>query len=360
MSEKNKIAVVLPCNIIWAPYYRKYEEIFAEMGIPFDLIMWNRNLENEEACGRIISYDKPDHTSDGNANKIWKFFKFARFAKKTIKKNQYTKIIFLGTYAGNAVFLAGFLSRNYRKKYWIDIRDHTYEKLLLYRKMESKVVRNSYQTVISSYGFKYFLPLGMKYLIAHNIDHKGISFAKDNEFESIQNETIKISYIGNYGDLYKEETIKFVNYMSNDDRFLIQFFGTGTEELKQYCKDNGICNVYFEGRFEKSDLGRIYGRTDVIDNLYGAKPYNLKIALSNRLYYSLALKKPILVCPGTEMERITKVAGNGFSMDYKDDTKEKLIEFVKTFNRDKCEIVYDKFCKEESVFLKNLKQFIIQ
>ena len=58
--------------------------------------------------------------------------------KKNIVKNKYEKIVLLDTSAGTAALLAGFLSKHYRNKYWIDIRDYSFENILLYKKCLEK------------------------------------------------------------------------------------------------------------------------------------------------------------------------------------------------------------------------------
>lgn len=351
------ICVVLPCNTIWAPYYFKYEKILIDNGINFDLILWNRNIEEEDVAARLISYELRDATNNGDSKKVVKFLKFSKFVKKTIIRNKYKKLIFLGTYAGNCVLIRNYLNRHYCNAYWLDIRDHTYENISLYRRMVGNAVSNSYKTVISSYAFKSFLPGNIEYLIGHNIDYLGIKESKRLEYKKTD-DVIRISYIGSFSQLYYNENIKFINFMANDSRFQLQYFGVGLECLKMYCENNGIQNVVFEGRFSRKEMGRIYSNTDIINNLYGITSYNLKLALSNKFYFSLALERPILVCAGTEMARITKKSGNGFIMDYSYGCKDKLHKWYSNFDGSMCKAAFARYCMEDELFKEELLRYL--
>ena len=57
--------------------------------------------------------------------------------------------------------------KKYKGKYIVDIRDFTLENIPFYRKAEQTVVKNSYSTVISSRGYKEFLP-DYDYKVVHN------------------------------------------------------------------------------------------------------------------------------------------------------------------------------------------------
>ena len=240
----NKIAVVLGSNIHWAPYFYKYESIFSKKNINFDLILWNREGLNENTIGNIISYNKKDKSCDHNFFKVFKFFAFARFTKKVIKNNKYEKIVFLGLHGCAPVLNVRYFSNNYKQKFWLDIRDYHYEWFKPYYNLEKKLINNSYKTVISSTGFKKFLP-SFNYGVVHNIDSNIETIFKN--FKKIPSEKIRISFIGNVR--YYEENVKLLNLLKNDDRFVLQYFGANSNHLMDYCTKNNILNVEFYGRF---------------------------------------------------------------------------------------------------------------
>lgn len=305
----SKIVLILGSNIHWAPYYYRYEEFLNKKNIKFDLIMWNRENIKEKICAnKIFEYKKRDISDNKNPLKIFKFFEFAKFIKKTIAKEGYSKIIFLGTHACAHAILCEFLSKNYKGKYWIDIRDYQYEWFLLYYLMQKKAINNSFTTVISSKGYEQFLPK-YNYKYIHNIDNNMLTFVKkynkeENKFK------IRIGFIGNVR--YIEENIKLINIFANDDRYILQYFGTGSEKIKKYAKSKNINNVITTGKFQSIDTIKYYNQIDIINNVYGNNMIGLTTALSNKLYFSIYLNIPLLVCQGTYMEQLVNKYKIGF------------------------------------------------
>lgn len=62
----------------------------------------------------------------------------------------------------------------------------------------------------------------------------------------------------------------------------------------------------FQGYFQ------FYKYADCINNLYGSNSNYLNFALSNRLYHSVQIGIPILVCPNTFMAKIVQRYKIGF------------------------------------------------
>lgn len=299
----NKVAIVLSQNIRWSPYYRRYEKLLNQLNIPFDLIMWNREHLKEEIDGSLIEFDLSDKTNDGSIFKVFKFFSFLRFVKKQLSKGKYEKILFLGTYAFIPALLSKFLAKKFKGKYWIDLRDLTYENIGFFFREEKRAIENSFKTVISSKGFLKYLP-DYEYGFIHNIDPTmDEAYGKYQHSES-KNKTIRVSYIGNLS--YWESCKKMIDRLANDIRFEMRFVGPGYERIKDYCDSNDIQNVSFHGRFNREDTVLFYNDTDIIFNVYGNNTPNVCAALSNKLYYSLKFEIPILVSSNTYMEEFCK------------------------------------------------------
>lgn len=305
-----KIALILSSNLIWAPYYYKYEDFLVKNNCQFDLLIWNREGKEELSKGNMIEFNCPDKTNDGNWKKIFSFFKFAKFLKRKLKEKKYDKIVFLGTYAFIPASISLFLKRKYKNKYWIDIRDLTYESNKLFYMFENKAINNAKNVTISSKGFEKYLPK-YNYNYIHNID------SNINEISTLYKKTdsekIRISYIGNIGFL--NEVIKFLNVFKNNDDYILQFFGNGSEKVEQYCKENNIYNVSFKGKFKKEETIDFYNSTDIVYNLYGNNNKNVRSALSNKFYYALKFNLPILVSPNTYMEEISKECKIGVAFE---------------------------------------------
>lgn len=307
-----KIAVILGSNIHWAPYYYRYEQLLCEAGVDFDLVYWNREGVKEACKANMVPFNIPDVSNNKNPLKVWKFVAFSHFVQKTIRKNQYDKLIFLGTHGCAVSFCAGYLSRHYKNKMWIDIRDDEYEWFPPFYWGEKKSIEASYATAISSYEYTRFLPKH-DYLYMHNIDPNADALTKAFDPVSEPEHRIRISFIGNVR--YLEQNKKILNRLGNDDRYLLQYFGSGSEHIQKYCEEAGIKNVAFAGRFPQSETLHYYERTDIINNAYGNETLNLQTALSNKLYYALMFQMPILVSENTFMAKLAEEHSLGFSFD---------------------------------------------
>lgn len=324
-----KAAVVLSCNLHWAPYYSRYERLLNDSGVPFDLILWNREGIEEKTTANLIEFRLPDETNNGSSKKVLKFLKYAAFVKKQLKKTRYDRVVFCGTYAGVPAFLADFLKKRYRGKYWIDMRDLTYEQVSFFAKLENTAIRNSYQTVVSSKGYLPYLAEDSVGFI-HNIDPTMDEIYP--KFCKTPSDRIRISYIGNiaYWDSCKE----MIDVLANDDRFVMNFVGPNHEPVKEYCEKNGIRNVSFHGRFPREDTVLFYNDTDIIFNLYGSGTRNVKTALSNKLYYGMRFRLPVLVNAGTYMEEIIRKYHIGFVFENTRDFADRLYAAYVNFDHE--------------------------
>lgn len=317
-----KIALVLACNTHWAPYMYRYINELKESGKEFILIYWDRENLKENLSFESKVFSVPDAIGKRGLKKPLYFFRFSRFIKNELKKEKYEKVIFLGTYACVPALISNFLAKQYKGKYWIDIRDLTYEKNKIFYNLEKRAILHSFKTVVSSRGFEKFLP-DYEYGHIHNIDTNIEKMAE--KMHRTENDRIRISYIGNVG--FYSECIKFIDVLANDSRFILGFYGAGSDELKKYCEDKNITNVAFAGRFEREKTVEFYCITDIIYNNYGNQGVNLETALSNKLYYAIRLGFPILVSQNTYMETICKEYKFGFTVQYTDDLADRLYEW---------------------------------
>lgn len=310
--SNQKILFVLSCNLHWAPFYTRYELLLKNAGISYDLVIWNREGIEEKTYGKLIEFKVLDKNSKKTASKVLKFFRFAHFVKKQIRKNSYDKIVFLGTYSGVPALLASFLEKEYKGKYWIDLRDLTYENYKFFYNLEAKAIKNSFKTVVSSKGFLSLLPKG-DYGFIHNIDPTMDDIVK--RFNKSKSDRIRVSYIGNLG--YWNPCRQLIDALANDERFVMNFIGPNYEIIKDYCESNKIANVTFHGLFKREETVNFYNDTDIIYNTYGNDTANVRSLLSNKLYYALRFKLPILVSKDTYMEEFVTKYDIGYCFENK-------------------------------------------
>lgn len=350
-----KILLVLSCNLHWAPYYTRYEQILKNAGINYDLLIWNREGLKENVYGNLIEYKILDKTNNHSASKILKFIRYAHFIKKVIKTNRYDKIVFLGTYAAIPAFLAGFLKKNYKGKYWVDLRDITYEKYGFFYNLEAKALQNSYKTVVSSRGFLPFLPKA-DYGFIHNIDPTMEDIAQ--KFNRTKSDKIRISYIGNLS--YWNACREMIDAMANDNRFVMNFVGPNYECIKDYCESNHITNVTFHGMFKREETVNFYNDTDLIYNIYGTDIINVRALLSNKLYYALRFKLPILVSKNTYLEKVVEQYNIGFCFESKPNVANDLYNWYQNYASEKhdFETAWNVFLSEDKKAIDDFVEFI--
>lgn len=350
-----KLAVVLGCNIHWTPYYYLYERLIKSKSINFDLIIWNRENLVEKSLGRVIPFNLKDQSCDNNPRKVYKFFLFANFVKKIVEKNKYDKIVFLGLQGCALPLNAFYFSKNYKNMYWIDVRDYHYEWFKPYYMLEKYAIHNAKRVSISSEGFKSFLPKE-DYIHVHNVDPDIEMVCR--KYLKKANSKIRISFIGNVR--YLEENKKLVDVFANDKRFILQFIGNGSELIGNYCKTKGIENIVIIPKFPREKTIDYYNETDIINNIYGNKTLETKTALSNKLYYSIFLKIPIIVSEGTYMSRFCSRYGFGISFKDNKNFKNELYEWYLKINKNK--EIYEKaqqlVSEENETFEKHFVSFL--
>lgn len=330
-----KVALVLGCNTHWTPYYYLYERMLTSRSVDFDLIIWNRELLDEKSKGTVIPFNLPDISSSKDPKKFYKFFLFANFVKKTIKRNKYDRVVFLGLQGCALPLEVFYYAREYRNKYWLDIRDYHYEWFKPYYFLEKIAIHNAREVAISSEGFKAFLPKE-RYIHVHNVD-PDIDELVRKHLRS-HSEKIRICFIGNVR--YLEENKKLLDVFKNDERFEIQYIGNGSEIVEQYCDDNDINNAIFAPSFPRERTIDFYNNADIINNIYGNDSLETTTALSNKLYYSIYLGVPIIVSPDTYMEKFCNEYGFGIAFRYSMDFKEELYNWY--LNVDKKETIYSR------------------
>lgn len=355
-----KVCLVLPCNIYVAPFYYKYERILTEMNVIFDLIIWDRKGIVETSKGRMLVYTDVVKSNNRKKGKIISFIKFGFFVKRMIKENKYEKIFVLSSYSGTMAFLSYFLSKKYNKNYWLDIRDYTYESSNIYKCLMKKVIDNAYKVAISSIGFKSFLPFH-EYILVHNFDYSSTTVENIDLTKHIAiNKPIRISFIGNIR--YYEINKKIMKLFMNDDRYVLQFFGEGIQELEKFAYDNEIKNTKFHDRFDSIHTMDFYKMTDIINNVYGNEDVALRTAISNKFYYSIYLQLPILVSSETYMEELCKTSGLGYTFNQNDNFTNDLYNWYLNLDRklisENCSIILKKVIKENEDFENHMKLYI--
>lgn len=280
-------------------------------GYEYDIIYWDRHNTKEGTGARKVyryNFDMLDEST--KSQKLIGYYGFRRYVKSILNKEEYHGLVLLTTSVG--MILYDLIIKQFKGRFILDIRDYTLENNKIYYYFEEKLINESSATVISSEGFKNFLPL-YNYIIVHNSKEITKSEKCIRSKHSRKVDTIKISFIGFVR--FIEQDKKFISKLGNDKRFSILYAGKGANRLKQYCEDNNFTNIELVDQFPSEKTLDFYEQTDLINNVYGNQNPLLDYALSNKLYYAANLKIPILVSDKTYMEEVTKKYKFGFAID---------------------------------------------
>lgn len=355
MTNTKNICFITLGNLYLCPYLNTYLNATKHNNVT--IIYWDREGKEEiRNDGKKYVAFKAHHTFTRGPFKIIGYIKFKKFLKRTLSSNKFTGIVLLQTLA--ALLLTHFLVKYYPHKYIIDIRDYSHENIFLVKLLEKKVFEKSYLKVISSEGFKVFLPSG-NYQIVHNTR----TFDNMKHTHNLSDRTfIHIAYIGYVR--YIKQFKQLISKLKNDNRFILSFIGTNAIALENFCKKNNVTNVILRDTFNDKDTQKLYENVDIVNNLYGNNTPVLDYALSNKLYIAAALNKPILVCPNTYMETITIQYGLGHTVDINSSTNigDEIFNYYNNINWNtfykNCNDFNRKVALEQSSFIENITRFI--
>ena len=334
------------------PYIKEYTDLIMENGDTFDLVYWDRDAKfgaTDADFGNSSTKTVLNHLLTNKSNvfrKLVGYIRATRFIKKTIKSNNYHGVIFLQSHG--AVLCSKIVRKKYSNRFIVDVRDFTLENHRFYKRKEEKLFKQAYAIIISSPAYACFLPKQIDYVVAHNFVPLKNESSKIQINHSKLKFPISISFVGTVRFIGMD--IKILNLFKNDNRFLICYYGSGSDTLKEYCEKNQIKNVDFHGRFNPDETLSFYSKTNIINNLYGNSSPFLDYALSNKLYHSAQLLIPILVCPDTYMEEITKKYNLGFVLDVNNESSPDIL--FKQYE----EFDYSKMKSGADFFLKNVRE----
>jgi hypothetical protein len=287
-----KVLCVMPSAKVFAPYYQYYKNVFDELpSVQVKCLVWNRtNIGQNE--GDDIAYNENASYLDGGFKKIISFYRYSRFVVDHLDKSSYDLIVVFTLAAG--LFLQKKLKTSYRNRYILDIRD--YSPVLRVVSIKS-LIKSSVLTVISSEGFKKWLPLEHRYLLCHNVNKRLLSIAIDGMRSNGIVNKVKILCIGIIRDV--NINMQFIQMLSGSKEIEIHYCGWSleVEHLKKRIA-NKIHNVFFSGYYSKSEEISIVMQCDMI-NIVQSQTIAEFSLMSNRFYLGIICGKPMIVSKGS-------------------------------------------------------------
>ena len=352
-----KAAIIILGNSWVCPYLNTYKRVLDKLGASCDVILWDR--DGSDACAPIRYFS-------GKANlanplvKTWHYLKYADFIKKTIRENAYDRIVVSGPHL--AILLSGILREKYKGRYIVDYRDISVEQHLLLGGVYSKVLENSYCNVISSPGFRKYLPAEYDYLISHN-------FNVDAAMESLKNDILPfrkgntldiltIGYIRNY-----DSNVKIIQSLGGNGNYGLRFVGRGdaATSLQEFAVANGCANVGFKGFYKKDDEAAIVADCDFVNIFFPADKVHSAI-MSNRFYLALIHKKPMIVTEGSVQADFVKEYGLGIVTSDCGNLDTDIKEFLSAYDHvlfcKRCNELLSLFVQEHNALERTLAAFL--
>lgn len=341
------------------PYLRHYIDYLDSQKVSYDLLYLCRGIENADYPTNYISFSC-NPSNDSFITKLGNYYIYSRFVINTLSKNKYTHIITMGIAC--SVFLSNYLKNKYESKYIYDIRD--YSKILgilIFKHFNARLLKYSYMNVISSNGFKKWLPMCFDYVLCHNTTIKKLEYETCNSFVVDNSAKIKILTIGQIRDLKSNTFI--IERLGNNNNFELIFSGKGLalHSLENTVREKGYNNVVFTGRYKKEDEDTIVGCTMFINVCMDSNMVS-DCLLSNRLYLAARLKKPLISFEGSYQAEIIQSYNLGLVIKWTDNIPATILKYISTFKSEEfikgCNAFLDDVKKDMYLFSAKLSDFI--
>ena len=324
-----RVALLLPANISYCPYANIYMRVLDELDISYDIIYCDKNAANEPAAYR---YDKPLDSQSGMLAKFLYYWKFSRYISKVVKSEGYNKLIVFTPQL--AIFLYPFLKKYYAGRFILDYRDLSIEQKFMgiYKKVQKMAAYN----MISSPGFKKYLPKNVEYILSHNFNidilKKAIQdFRKETYSIKSENGPINVLTIGGIRDYEQNKAVMMA--LGNQQGFRVSFVGRGNAAplLEKDAKDKRLENVTFKGFYKKEDEPCYIKESTLINIFYPRKPSH-DTAISNRFYNSLIFRKPMITTKNTVQGDYSEKFNVGIAIESTQELPEQLAGYIAKFD----------------------------
>ena len=260
-----------------------------------------------------------------------------------------------------SLFLSQYLAKKYPNNYLLDIRDHSpLLSISIFKRWFNKELANAGIVAISSKGFKNWLPENIQYVVSHNVSQNLLQTnitCNNNHFT----QPIRILTAGLM--IRYDCNVRVIQDFANKNEYELAFVGEGPmgKPLLDYCTQNSIKNVKFEGRYEKQDEGKIYLDSSIV-NIFLPRTLNSDTCMSNRFYNSVVYRRPMIVNEGSYQAELVSGFGLGLVLSETDNFYDKVTEYWKsidwTMYIHNCASFLEMVKNENDIFIENVKAFL--
>ncbi|MCR5496664.1 MAG: hypothetical protein K6F48_02395 [Paludibacteraceae bacterium] len=330
--ESKKFLFILPAKEENLPYISTYKSILDTHNVNYRVIYWNRHRDAHNYSDNYIAYEKETNDEYSAPRKIYDIYRFYRFVLKHLKKVSYDGI-FIYTIA-DSIFFYKYLSKHYKNRYVFDIRDYSpILKFPYFRYALNHLLNKSAFNVISSEGFKQFLPQEESYVITHNITLNEIENANIHNNNCNQDKPYNIITIGKLRD--EKVNIDIIKTLGNRTDVKLSFVGMGpaSQTIKNHVERNKPFNVTITGKYLKQDEDKYVLNANML-NVCMEQNILSKYLLSNRLYLGARLRRPLLTYDDDYQSLVIKKYKLGLLVSRNENIYDKIINYWETFDYD--------------------------
>lgn len=320
-----KVALLIPANLYFCPYVSIYTNILKEVGIEYDMLVWDKENRGDDAD---YVFKEISNSKESMLIKLIKYLSYSKFLKKVISEKKYDRLIVFGPQIG--IFLQSFLRKKYNRTFILDYRDLSIDQI--FKRRFEKLLSISSLNVISSPGFQNYLPQKFEYILSHNFDINIIKKMINSSivYQAIP-EKINVLTIGAIRDF--KENVDIIDALANNDRFRLLFVGKGpeSERISNYIINNDINNAKSVDFYKKEEEQGYINAAHFINIYYPRKPSH-DSAISNRFYNSLIYGKPMIATSNTTQGNLVKEFNLGLAIDNTIDLDKKIINCLENTN----------------------------
>lgn len=347
---------IIFCNTLdMCPYADKYIDACKKMNIAYDVILWDRSGKFIDFPQNYKVFREKSDVYTSKLNKIGAFWRFYLFLKKTLRENNYEKLIMLTTLP--AVLCFHELKSRFKGKFIFDFRDMSFEQYGLYNKLVGVICDNAAFTCISSPGFAEVL--GQRnYIIANNFRYADLQHAEDRMKQA--STPIKLLNIGvSRGEQFNRE---LADAFGNDPRFYVDIVGMGndTPSFMEYVKR--FSNIHVVGTYNNQEKQRYIREADMLLYYYPCS-FNCNVALANKYYDGLIFKKPLIGNINTYSGKRVEKKQIGISLDLGDSSfPDQVYAYMQAMDPDKfvqaAQHELEQVLAEDRIYLEHIDSFL--
>ncbi len=350
------IGIIVVGDIKLSPFSKKYTDVFDEKGIEYEIIHWNREGGEAVSENNVHTFSCRADRFGSKLKRVMPYIKFSRFARRKIKERKYEKLVVLTTQT--AFILFDVLMVKYRKKYYFDYRDTSYEYIGPYSFIVNKIFSKAQFAAVSSPGFLEYIKTKTETFLSHNFQNKNYS-----ERKMFAEKNTELPIVMGYVGVLREYDylVKLADTFGADKRFKFVFYGAGddVERLREYC--SAYDNVLVMGAYAEKDKPKIIEGFDMICYNYPYSFVNYP-AVANKLYDGLIYKKPMFSNSRTYSGRLVAEKGFGISIDQDcTDTCQKIFDYYNSFDESifaaECEKYLGQVIDDEGRYRASIEKF---